>query len=66
MKKYLNWRIITLALMSIVALVLILGEPTATDTGAWLATFILTKGIGAAICYCIYRLAIWWRNQLNF
>ena len=58
MKKYLlpllNWRVIVLTALAIVAAFLILGD---TDTPA---VFLTIKVAGAGIAYLAYRLARYW------
>lgn len=61
MKTYLsillNWRVLILAALSVVAAILILGE---SDDMQQLLT---TKGIGFGIAYIIYRIGKYWNAK---
>ena len=53
-------RISILIALALVAFVGIFSEPTAENNGAWFLDFFLSKGIGAAACYGIYKLYTKW------
>ena len=61
MKKYLipflNWRVLVLTLLSMVAFVLIMGE---TES---LKVFLLIKVLGFALGYLCYRLGKYWDER---
>ena len=53
-------RISILIALSLVAVVGIFSEPTAEADGAWFLDFFLSKGIGTAACYGVYKLYTKW------
>lgn len=66
MKVFTNWRNYVLLLLAMLAMVLLLGEPTATDGAAWFTTFAVTKVAAVALGYAYWRLFTYWdkRGQL--
>lgn len=52
-----NWRTHVLTVLAFVAIVLLIGE---TDS---LAVILITKPLGLAVCYGIYRLGKYWDSK---
>lgn len=60
MKVFTNWRNYVLLALALVVMVLLLGEPTATNGAAWLTTFVVTKSLAVAFGYAYWRLFTYW------
>ena len=62
MRRYFNWRTLALSTIGIIAMVLLLSEPTNESLDAWLGTFFGSKCIGILLLVAIHRHA----KHLNF
>ena len=62
MKKIiLNWRMAVISLLVTAALICKISEPINENT--WLRDFFISKSIGAAIAYTLYRLVRYWIDK---
>lgn len=59
--EILNWRIWVIGIMSMVSLICIVSEPAENET--WWSAFIVSKGIGFATAYLVYKLASYWEKR---
>lgn len=60
-KEIINWRIWALGILSMISLICIVSEPAENE--AWWSAFIISKGIGFATAYLVYRLASYWEKR---
>lgn len=60
-KPIMNWRIAAIYLLGIIALICFVSEPVSDDT--WYRDFFISKSIGAATAYAIYRLVKYWESK---
>lgn len=56
-----NWRIAVMCLLGAIALICILSEPTNEST--WFMGFFISKSIGVALAYILYRFARYWESK---
>lgn len=60
-KSVMNWRMAVIFLLCTVAVLCIFSEPVNDET--WYRDFFISKSIGAATAYCIYKLVKYWESK---
>lgn len=59
--EILNWRIWVISILSMFSLICIVSEPAGDET--WWSVFFISKAIGFATAYLVYRLATYWEKR---
>ena len=58
---FINWRSYVLLALSLIGFVGLFSEPS--DDAPFLTTFLISKAIGFAAFYAVYRLADYWERK---